>query len=240
MRVWRDVVYPHHVGLDARIYIDASRVWLAGGDPWQAILGFGIPFWAPPPSLLVMAPFTLLPTAIGGLLVVALSALLAVAAIRSLRLPLWWLLWAPVLDGILVGASTSRRWHVWFWAALVSSPARTGLRRRAYGRRAAVTGSRHRARAGRHDDIAPAVVDLHRGPRPRQRFLRRRRPGRHDVDVPVPVLWVAMAAGLSLGVRRASWLAVPLLAPFAHAHYAAMALPFVAKRRLLAVGFAWS
>jgi len=41
-------------GFDGRLYREAARAWLAGGDPWSVALG-GIVFGAPPPTLLAMA-----------------------------------------------------------------------------------------------------------------------------------------------------------------------------------------
>src|SRR4051812_29818203 len=43
---------------DARLYLDATRAWLAGGDPWAVQLA-GNYFAAPPPTLLAFAPLTL-------------------------------------------------------------------------------------------------------------------------------------------------------------------------------------
>jgi hypothetical protein len=43
--------------VDARVYVDAARTWLAGGDPWSVNLG-GLYFAAPPPTLLAVPPCT--------------------------------------------------------------------------------------------------------------------------------------------------------------------------------------
>lgn len=34
LRILRDVLNPYNFGFDARLYTDAARVWLAGGNPW--------------------------------------------------------------------------------------------------------------------------------------------------------------------------------------------------------------
>ncbi len=241
IRIWRDIVYPYHFGVDARVYIDASRVWLAGGDPWRTTYELGVPFGAPPPALLVTAPFTLFPTQLGGLLIVLASALLAIAALRSLGLPLWWLLWAPLLDGLLVGSL-----DIAAMACLVLASGRILAPLMRIYAVVPMVGERQWRDLAIGLAIVAATIPL----LPWAMFLndlgwvgtfyRSRDFGEMMSMFSVPVLWVAMALGLlTLGLRRASWLAVPLLAPFTHAHYAAMALPFVATSTLLTVGFAW-
>ncbi len=88
LRLLRDVLYPHHIGLDGRLYTDASRVWLAGGDPWTTTYEFGHPLRGTaaiaPRDGSADAP------ALGdgrASSVVVVSAVLALAAIRSLGLP---------------------------------------------------------------------------------------------------------------------------------------------------------
>lgn len=103
-RILVNVVYPYNLGFDARLYTDAARVWLAGGNPWAQPYELGIYYAAPPPSLLVMAPFTLLPSWAAGILGLVLLAVLALAALRGLGLPAYWVFFVPILDGILVGS----------------------------------------------------------------------------------------------------------------------------------------
>lgn len=87
------------LGFDARLYHAATDVWLAGGDPWDVTLN-GIRFAAPPPTLLAMLPFALLPGDLAVALLVALGVAASVWAIRKLRLPLWWLAFPPLVDGL--------------------------------------------------------------------------------------------------------------------------------------------
>ena len=47
-------------GFDAKLYRTATLTWLQGGDPWSVYSG-AIRFAAPPPSLLAMLPFALVP-----------------------------------------------------------------------------------------------------------------------------------------------------------------------------------
>ena len=87
---------------DARLYLEATRVWLAGGDPWHVQIA-GNYFAAPPPTLLAFAPFTVLPadTAVALIALAVIGG--AVATIRLLRLPWWWLLFPPLVQCVLSG-----------------------------------------------------------------------------------------------------------------------------------------
>ena len=85
---------------DARLYLEAARAWLAGGNPWDVQLA-GNYFAAPPPTLLVFAPFTVLPAglAVGIIALVVVAG--AVATVRLLQLPWWWLLFPPLVQACL-------------------------------------------------------------------------------------------------------------------------------------------
>ena len=87
---------------DARLYLEATRVWLAGGDPWNVQIA-GNYFAAPPPTLLAFAPFTLLPadTAVALIALAVIGG--AVATIRLLHLRWWWLLFPPLVQCVLSG-----------------------------------------------------------------------------------------------------------------------------------------
>ena len=93
------VIGPGGPGFDGRLYRSAAVAWLGGADPWQVVQG-GVYFGAPPPSLLPMVPFALLPetVGVGALLVLGLAG--SAWAIRRLGLPLWWLAFPPLVDGI--------------------------------------------------------------------------------------------------------------------------------------------
>src|SRR5438552_8871262 len=98
------VVFIGHclVGIDARIYTHAADVWLSGGDPWQASVD-GYFFAAPPPSLLPFVPFALLGETPSAILWVAGSLAAGVFLVRQLRLPIWWILFPPLINGVLAG-----------------------------------------------------------------------------------------------------------------------------------------
>lgn len=85
---------------DARLYLEATRAWLDGADPWAVQLA-GNYFAAPPPSLLPLAPLALLPADLGVAIVAALVIAGAVATVRLLHLPWWWILFPPLVQCVL-------------------------------------------------------------------------------------------------------------------------------------------
>lgn len=85
---------------DARLYLMATRAWLDGGDPWAVQLA-GNHFAAPPPSLFLLAPLASLPLDLGVAIVAGLVIGAAVLSVRLLRLPWWWLLFPPLVQGVL-------------------------------------------------------------------------------------------------------------------------------------------
>lgn len=85
---------------DARLYLDASAAWLQGRDPWAVQLA-GNFFAAPPPSLLPLAPIALLPRNLGVAIVAASVIVAAVASVRLLRLPWWWMMFPPLVQSML-------------------------------------------------------------------------------------------------------------------------------------------
>ena len=93
----RDTTY---LFFDARLYLDATRTWMAGGNPWDVQLA-GNYFAAPPPTLLVFAPLALLPPDLGVALVALAVIGGALATVRLLHLPWWWLLFPPLVQSVL-------------------------------------------------------------------------------------------------------------------------------------------
>ena len=90
------VLVTGRAGFDAELYLAATRAWLAGNDPWISIDAQR--FAAPPPTLIPLAPFAILPETIGIALLIGLAIAGAVATVRLLHLPWWWLLFPPFLD----------------------------------------------------------------------------------------------------------------------------------------------
>jgi hypothetical protein len=92
----------HYLFTDARLYLAATRAWLDGGNPWDVGVA-GNFFAAPPPSLVPLVPLAVLPPDLGVAILVLLGVLGAVATIRLLRLPWWWLLFPPLVQSVLAG-----------------------------------------------------------------------------------------------------------------------------------------
>ncbi len=86
-------------GFDARLYRTATLAWLHGGDPW-AVYDGAIRFAAPPPSLLAMLPFALVPEPVAVAAIVGIGFFGTAWALRRLRIPLWWLAFPPLVDGL--------------------------------------------------------------------------------------------------------------------------------------------
>jgi hypothetical protein len=95
------VVIGGNIGFDAQIYLAATRAWLAGQEPWVIIQEQQ--FAAPPPTLLPLVPFAILPEAIGVGVLMILATLGVIATVRLLHLPWWWLLFPPFLDSAING-----------------------------------------------------------------------------------------------------------------------------------------
>ncbi len=91
-----------HLGIDVEIYRHAAEVALAGGNPWTTEPG-RVPFVAPPPTLLPYVPLTLIPLGVATVAFIGTCLGAAVWAIRRLGLPLWWILFPPLFDALIVG-----------------------------------------------------------------------------------------------------------------------------------------
>ncbi len=90
------------IGQDLRIYRHAAEVALAGGNPWALEPGL-FPFAAPPPTILMYIPLTWLPLPVAAVLMMSLALVAAAWAVNRLGLPLWWLLFPPLFDALIVG-----------------------------------------------------------------------------------------------------------------------------------------
>jgi hypothetical protein len=103
-----NVVYPpfhlETLGIDARLYQQATAVWLGGGDPW-AVSNGGTPYAATPWSLLPYLPTVWLPLDVGSWLWTIAGLMAAVWAIRRLGMAFWWLAFPPLVQGLWNGNS---------------------------------------------------------------------------------------------------------------------------------------
>jgi hypothetical protein len=107
--------WPNHldtVAIDGRLYYRAAATWLAGGDPWTAFTTTNtwppgstkvhFLFTGPPPTVLAFVPFTWIPEDFFVVGWFALTVGAAFYTLRRLRLPFWWVLFPPMMQGILV------------------------------------------------------------------------------------------------------------------------------------------
>ena len=210
-------------GFDARIYVRAASEWLSGGDPWSVSIA-GVGFVAPPPSLLPFAPFTMLPESITSVVWVGSSLAAALFAIRRVGLPLYWLLWPPLLEGIWVG-NPNVVVLAFLLLPLGDTPA-------AFLKIYAIVPS---ILLGRWRNVALTLIALFvTAPAlPWASFLAdwpriigdlARQAGPSLNGWVSPLLFVAATIALALTVRR-PWFAVPTLWPSIQAHYGVLALP---------------
>lgn len=88
--------------IDIEVYRTAAGAALAGEDPWAPRPG-ALAFAGPPPTLLLFVPLTLVSLEVAIVVVTAILVVAAVWAVRRLELPLWWVLFPPVLECLIVG-----------------------------------------------------------------------------------------------------------------------------------------
>lgn len=210
-------------GFDAQLYLKATRAWLAGADPWVFIDQQR--FAAPPPTLIPLAPIAILPEQLGIWLMIALAVVGAIATVRLLHLPWWWLLFPPFIDAawngnpqnllvplILLGAGPLAA----FLKIYAIVPIALTLRWRALLVTAAlllVTApllpwASYLAQFG---ELSTALKEQSDG-------------GLSATAIPwlIPVALVAL---LFAGRERAAWLAVPAVWPTTQWYYSTLAIP---------------
>jgi hypothetical protein len=88
------------IGIDARVYRDAAERWLSGGDPWSLADSACCHFSGLPPTVLAFVPATAIDTFTFALIGFAVSLGAAVWIVRHVRLPLEWLLFPPLVEGV--------------------------------------------------------------------------------------------------------------------------------------------
>ena len=94
---------PEVLAIDARHYQRAASAWLAGGDPWAVIEGAGGNYAAGPHTLLFYAPTSLLPLAVSVAIWMTLGLVASLWLVRQLKLPIWWVLFPPLVHAIWNG-----------------------------------------------------------------------------------------------------------------------------------------
>ena len=218
--------------IDLRIYRAAADAALHGGDPWTAAVN-GLTFAGPPPTLLPYLPAAVLPEPVAIATYAALGLAAALLALRALRLPLWWLLFPPISDSLIVLNP-----DIIVIALLVGAPRLTSLAvvLKVYaGIPLALTG-RWRAL------VVGLALCLLSTPWWRDFFSAG---GRIEPSLAAQSFGGASAWGtwlmiptvvalVALRKRGAEWLTVPATWPYTQLHYAALALPVAAVDAVVA------
>jgi hypothetical protein len=94
------------LGQDIQIYYRGVQSWLNGGDPWAASVVVGhqtFSYAGSPATTVLLAPSALFTEGQFTVLWLGLTALSALAIVRWLRLPLWWLLFPPTTEALYSG-----------------------------------------------------------------------------------------------------------------------------------------
>lgn len=225
-----------HLGADATLYAAAARAWLIGADPWR-VTEFGVRFAAPPPTLLLFAPFAAVPQAATAIFWLLADLLALAFVIRRLNLSWWWALFPPVCEGLFNGSAET----VVLGCLVAANPLVEGLAPilKVYAVTPLIGERRWRPLTLALVCLCVTAVFL-----PWTLFLgdlpqvsstladQAANLSAYSVPLLLPVALLGLAA---LGPRRAGWLAVPVLWPHTQLHYATMTLP--AMTPLLAIGF---
>jgi hypothetical protein len=201
-------------------------------------------FAAPPPALVLYAPFTIVPEAFfaNGMIVASIAA--AVCIVRRLRLAWWWLLFPPLLLGVGSANPGIILLALLLWGHPVAEAVAAGLK--VYAVVPMFTERRWRGLAVSLIAAAITVIAfsslwaayVEQSPAITRRLVVELKGGEGATAywwlVPPTVVAVAFIAWRDL--RAAGWLVVPALWPSGQFHYAVMALPVI--RLLPAAAFA--
>lgn len=90
--------------IDIEVYRAAAAAALAGRDPWALQPG-ALAFAGPPPTLLLFMPLTFVPLEVAIVVATTAFVVAAIWAVRRLGLPLWWVLFPPVMRHSPVAAA---------------------------------------------------------------------------------------------------------------------------------------
>jgi hypothetical protein len=230
------LIQPTGLGSHANIYASAAAAWLAGGDPWTVGPPAAV-FAGPPPMLLPYLPFVSLPVDVTRLAWFFGDLVVAAWAIRRLGLPAYWLAFPPLFSAIILGHV-----EVLLLGLLVLRGPLSGLAAlvKPYAALPLLAERRWSALAVAAAAAVATLLIL-----PWGRFfaeagsitatLARQNVGDSVFGDP-GLMIVAIVALASLGFRRALWLAVPLLWPYAQPLYKTMTIPMLAP----VIALAWA
>lgn len=104
--IWKAAYFvrePEFLFTDARLYFRATEAWLAGGNPWAGTIQ-GWNFAGPPPTLLLDVPLIPFGEDAAWAFWPIAGAYGIWRVVRRLGLPIWWMLFPPVIEGWLAGS----------------------------------------------------------------------------------------------------------------------------------------
>src|SRR6478735_34578 len=211
-------------GFDAKLYRTATITWLQGGDPWSVYSG-AIRFAAPPPSLLAMLPFAVVPETVAVVAMIGLGLVGTAWALRRLGIPLWWLAFPPFVDG-LYNANP----HVLLIPLLVAGLAPIAALVKIYAVPVPVLLGEWKAVAATGIvllvtiPILPWASYIAQFPGIAADLAEQSDGGMSALAIPV-LIPVAVVALVLMGRRRAAWWVVPLLWPSTQWYYTSLAMP---------------
>jgi hypothetical protein len=223
--VFPSLVYPGLIGSHAVLYTNAALAIVQGSDPWTV----GPPIFAGPPTMpLTFLPFVGAPDLVVRGSWIAIDIVVAVWAIRRLHLPGYWLAFPPLVQSIVLGHP-----EVLLLGLLVGAQTLSGLAIlvKPYAVFPLLAERRWRALA-----LGVAVVAVTVPFLPWPKFFTEfpeivvtivRQNNGDAAGDPVAIA-IGVIALLSLGLRRALWLAVPVVWPFAQPNYKVMTVPALA------------
>jgi len=211
-------------GFDAKLYRTATLTWLHGGDPWSVYDG-AIRFAAPPPSLLAMLPFALVPETVAVVAMIGLGFFGTAWALRRLGIPLWWLAFPPFVDG-LYNANP----HVLLIPLLVAGLAPIAALVKIYAVPVPVLLGEWKAVVATGIvllvtiPILPWASYIAQFPGIAADLAEQSDGGMSALAIPV-LIPVAVVALVLMGRRRAAWWVVPLLWPSTQWYYTSLVMP---------------
>ena len=224
------------LGIDARIYYRGVVAWLQGGNPWDAAVVVGSSSYhyaGSPVTTVLLAPAALLSEdAFTGAWLI-LTWVAAAWILRRVHLPIWWLLFPPISEGLFSGNPqvivlalilTDRSWLAAIGTALkvyAFVPLAGEGRWRTIGVALAVNAATVVIAPGlwlRYVGLFGTISS---------RLAYESNQGFSAFYFPALLAVTVVALGLlALRDRRtAGWLAVPALWPSSQLHYSMMALP---------------
>lgn len=219
------ILEPLSIGSHATIYTAAAAAWLDGGNPWVVGPPAAV-FAGPPPMLLLFAPFTFVSEDVTRVVWVITAAASAVLVVRRLGLPGYWLGFPPIFQSIMLGHPEV----ILLWLLVVGGAVGgVTIAVKPYAALPLLAQGRWRAMV-----VASVTLIVTAPLLPWAPFLEQlpqiaatlASQSNGDSVFGEPFLMVvAIAILATFGLRRALWLATPILWPSAQFLYRTMSVP---------------